>query len=72
MILKTDRLCALIVTGLERLDPGAEYVLASNHQSIYDIPILFASLPLQPRIVAQGSLGGFRSWDGICSAWDLS
>jgi 1-acyl-sn-glycerol-3-phosphate acyltransferase len=47
------------VSGLERLDPRRSYVLAANHQSIYDIPILFASLPLQLRIVAKASLGSF-------------
>ena len=47
------------VTGLEHLDPTRSYVLASNHQSIYDIPILFATLPLQLRIVAKASLGSF-------------
>jgi 1-acyl-sn-glycerol-3-phosphate acyltransferase len=47
------------VTGAERLNPAQSYVLASNHQSIYDIPILFASLPLQLRIVAKSSLGSF-------------
>jgi 1-acyl-sn-glycerol-3-phosphate acyltransferase len=46
-------------SGLDRLDPGRSYVLASNHQSIYDIPILFATLPLQLRIVAKASLGSF-------------
>ncbi len=52
------------VAGLERLDPARSYVLASNHQSIYDIPILFASLPLQLRIVAKESLGRipFLGW----------
>jgi 1-acyl-sn-glycerol-3-phosphate acyltransferase len=47
------------VSGLELLDDRRSYVLASNHQSIYDIPILFASLPLQLRIVAKASLGRF-------------
>ena len=47
------------VSGTERLDPTRSYVLASNHQSIYDIPILFATLPLQLRIVAKQSLGRF-------------
>jgi 1-acyl-sn-glycerol-3-phosphate acyltransferase len=45
--------------GLEHLDPAQSYVLASNHQSIYDIPIIFAALPLQLRIVAKASLGSF-------------
>jgi 1-acyl-sn-glycerol-3-phosphate acyltransferase len=47
------------VSGLEHLDSTKSYVIASNHQSIYDIPILFASLPLQLRIVAKRSLGKF-------------
>ena len=47
------------VTGLERLEPAKTYVFVSNHQSIYDIPILFASLPFQVRIIAKESLGRF-------------
>jgi 1-acyl-sn-glycerol-3-phosphate acyltransferase len=47
------------VVGLERLESGRAYVFASNHQSIYDIPILFASLPFQLRIIAKESLGRF-------------
>lgn len=47
------------VVGLERLTPGKTYVFVSNHQSIYDIPILFASLPFQLRIIAKASLGSF-------------
>jgi 1-acyl-sn-glycerol-3-phosphate acyltransferase len=47
------------VTGLERLNPTDTYVFAANHQSIYDIPVLFASLPYQLRIIAKQSLGNF-------------
>ena len=47
------------VTGLERVKPGETYVFISNHQSIYDIPVLFASLPFQLRIIAKQSLGRF-------------
>jgi len=47
------------VIGLERLDPRGTYVFAANHQSIYDIPILFWSLPHQLRIIAKESLGKF-------------
>ena len=39
--------------------PARSYVFASNHQSIYDIPIVFASLPFQLRIIAKDSLGSF-------------
>lgn len=47
------------VSGLDRLEPGRTYVFVSNHQSIYDIPILFWSLPYQLRIIAKASLGHF-------------
>jgi 1-acyl-sn-glycerol-3-phosphate acyltransferase len=52
------------VSGLEQLDPARSYVFAANHQSIYDIPILFASLPFQLRIIAKESLGKipFMGW----------
>jgi 1-acyl-sn-glycerol-3-phosphate acyltransferase len=52
------------VAGLDKLDRAGSYVFAANHQSIYDIPILFASLPFQLRIVAKDSLGRipFLGW----------
>jgi 1-acyl-sn-glycerol-3-phosphate acyltransferase len=52
------------VSGLERLDPGRSYVFVANHQSFYDIPIVFWSLPYQLRIMAKASLGSlpFIGW----------
>ena len=47
------------MSGLDRLVPGHTYVFVANHQSIYDIPILFRSLPHQLRIIAKESLGRF-------------
>ena len=47
------------VRGLDRVPPDGPYVFVSNHQSIYDIPILFATLPFQLRIIAKASLGFF-------------
>jgi 1-acyl-sn-glycerol-3-phosphate acyltransferase len=47
------------VAGLERLLPGQTYIFVSNHQSIYDTPIIFWSLPYQLRIIAKQSLGRF-------------
>ena len=41
------------------MKPGETYVFISNHQSIYDIPVIFASLPFQLRIIAKESLGRF-------------
>jgi 1-acyl-sn-glycerol-3-phosphate acyltransferase len=63
LILKTSGV-RLRVEGLERLDRSRSYVFAANHQSIYDIPIVFASLPFQLRIIAKESLGKipFMGW----------
>lgn len=63
LILKTTGV-RVILQGAARLDPRRSYVFAANHQSIYDIPILFAVIPLQLRIVAKESLGSipFLGW----------
>ena len=47
------------VEGLDRVVPGKTYVFVANHQSIYDIPCLFWSIPFQLRIIAKESLGNF-------------
>ena len=47
------------VEGLDRIVPGTTYVFVSNHQSIYDTPVVFASLPYQLRIIAKASLARF-------------
>jgi len=58
LILKTTGV-HVRVEGLERVTPGTTYVFVSNHQSIYDTPVLFASLPYQLRIIAKESLARF-------------
>ena len=58
LILKTTGV-RVEVEGLERVVPGATHVFVSNHQSIYDIPVIFASLPYQLRIIAKASLARF-------------
>jgi 1-acyl-sn-glycerol-3-phosphate acyltransferase len=54
----------VVTRGLERLEPGKTYVFVANHQSIFDIPILFWTLPYQLRIIAKESLGNipFMGW----------
>ncbi len=63
LILKTSGV-RVEVSGLERLDPSRSYICAANHQSIYDIPIVFAALPLQLRIISKDSIGRvpFLGW----------
>lgn len=42
--------------GLEHVEPGAPQVIVANHQSILDIPALFATLPVSLRFVAKREL----------------
>jgi len=38
------------------LDPRGAYVVLSNHQSMYDVPVIIASLPAEARFLAKKSL----------------
>ena len=58
LILKTTGV-RVEVEGLDRVTPGTTYIFVSNHQSIYDIPVIFSSLPYQLRIIAKESLARF-------------
>jgi 1-acyl-sn-glycerol-3-phosphate acyltransferase len=58
LILKTTGV-RVTVEGLDRIKPGTTYVFVSNHQSIYDTPVIFSSLPYQLRIIAKASLARF-------------
>lgn len=42
--------------GLEKISPGGSYVVASNHLSLMDTPLLMAYLPLQFRFLAKKGL----------------
>lgn len=44
------------VTGLDRFDHDQQYILASNHQSLLDPPVILAATPLKVRFVAKRSL----------------
>ncbi len=44
------------VSGVERLDPAATYILVSNHHSLLDIPAVLGYLPVRTRMLAKASL----------------
>lgn len=58
LILKTTRV-TVAVEGLDRVVPGTTYVFVANHQSHYDTPVVFSTLPFQLRIIAKESLARF-------------
>src|SRR5205814_3604723 len=58
LILKTTGV-RVSVEGRERVTPAATYIFVVNHQSHYDTPIVFSSLPFQLRIIAKESLARF-------------
>jgi len=58
LILKTTGV-NVTVEGLDRVTPGTTYVFVANHQSHYDTPVVFDSLPFQLRIIAKASLARF-------------
>ena len=65
LILKTTGV-TVDIEGLDDLPRDQPYLFLSNHQSIYDIPVLFWHLPYQVRILAKPALGKLR-----LNAWHL-
>jgi 1-acyl-sn-glycerol-3-phosphate acyltransferase len=54
----TLRICGVDVRveGLEKLQPGTTYIYVSNHASMFDIPVILASIPDQIRILYKKEL----------------
>jgi 1-acyl-sn-glycerol-3-phosphate acyltransferase len=59
----------IAVAGLEHAVPDEAYVVMSNHQSHYDIPVLFQALrPRRLRMVAKSELFRLPIWTGAMRA----
>ncbi len=52
----------LVVKGLDQLDLSKPYLFMSNHQSLYDIPILFTALKGRLRMVTKKELFNVPIW----------
>jgi 1-acyl-sn-glycerol-3-phosphate acyltransferase len=50
------------VSGLEHATPGASFVIMSNHQSLYDVPVIYQSLHRRIRMVAKKELFRVPIW----------
>ena len=48
--------CSVKITGLDKIEPSRPYVIAANHASALDIPILYANLPFRFRIAFKSEL----------------
>lgn len=46
----------LKITGRENLDPKGNYIYISNHESDYDIPAIYASIPVNLYFIAKKEL----------------
>jgi 1-acyl-sn-glycerol-3-phosphate acyltransferase len=46
----------LEVLGRQHLEPGETYLVMSNHQSLYDIPVLFQTIGANIRMIAKREL----------------
>ncbi len=52
----------LHVEGAEHATPGESFVLMSNHQSLYDVPVIYQALDRRIRMVAKKELFGVPVW----------
>lgn len=52
----------LQVEGLEHAPPDEAFVVMSNHQSLYDIPVMFQALRRRVRMVAKHELFKIPGW----------
>ncbi len=53
---------SLQTSGIEHARGARAFVVMSNHQSLYDIPALYQSLPLRLRMVAKAELFRIPIW----------
>jgi len=53
---------SLLSSGIEHARGNGAFVVMSNHQSLYDIPALYQTLPLRLRMVAKAELFRIPIW----------
>lgn len=60
------------VEGLENVDKNEKYLVVSNHQSVFDIPVIGANLPLNLRIFAKRELSRIPFFGQMLLLYDFS
>ncbi len=61
-------LAKLHVTGLESLRPGKTYLVVANHQSYFDIPVLYTALPPHLHFISAESIRAVPGIGHFCQA----
>lgn len=56
------------VVGREQLEPRGPVIVMSNHQSLYDIPVLFQTIPAPLRMVSKIEIGRVPVWGAAMRA----
>jgi 1-acyl-sn-glycerol-3-phosphate acyltransferase len=57
--------------GLENVDKNERYLVVSNHQSVFDIPVIGAALPLNLRIFAKKELSRIPVFGQLMVLYDF-
>lgn len=67
------KLCGVKIKteGLENVDKNEKYLIVSNHQSVFDIPVIGAALPLNIRIIAKKELSRFPLFGQMLLLYDF-
>ena len=68
------KLCGVkvVVEGLENVDENEKYLVVSNHQSVFDIPVVSANLPLNLRIFAKKELSRIPLFGQMMLLYDFA
>jgi 1-acyl-sn-glycerol-3-phosphate acyltransferase len=67
------KLCGVkvVTEGLENVDENEKYLVVSNHQSVFDIPVIGSALPLNLRIIAKKELSRFPFFGQMLLLYDF-
>lgn len=60
--------CTVEGFGMEHLDAACPYVVMSNHQSLLDVPSLYATFPGRLRMISKKELGRVPVWGSAMRA----
>ena len=60
------------VEGLENVDENEKYLVVSNHQSVFDIPVISANMPLNLRIFAKKELSRIPYFGQMMLLYDFT